>query len=74
MTKRKWFTGIQTSCPDDGCCYIEHGADDRWYVYMSDEHGGLLEGFPLLTEETFDSIKFAIKWVDDNVPIRKLID
>lgn len=66
----KWATGNWTSAPSDGRAFLERHEEGHWFAYQTDEAGTLMDGFPKLREEPFDSVEEGQAWVEANVPAR----
>ena len=62
-----WHTGTWTSTDDEGRAFLEKHSDDKWWAYKLGEDGRLLDGFPKLREEPFDTVEEAQEWVEAHV-------
>ena len=63
----KWTTGRNTSLPEDQRAFLERDRDGRWHVYRTGNDGRLMEGFPKLRDEPFETVEAAQEWVEKNV-------
>lgn len=63
-----WSTGRHTSVPDDGRAFLETDNEGLWVAYKTGSDGRLMEGFPKLRNEPFDTVEAAQAWVEANVP------